>query len=176
MPFMSDVHAEFWLVPVLSQTACWIKMTARLSRVFLAPSFGACRFSIMLLSGWERRGESALYCFWICKPARKTNITAFQICMRNHSFTAESQPHGTKGWEHPAVTQLGEAGAACPWAMVRGCCCPGLCQQLWGISSRHVSPRRAELFVCTSVPALGRTLPLLGLAPEQTVKPEAGGF
>lgn len=110
----------------------WLKWLLGHPRFSLPLSFGAFPVPIALVSHWEQRCESALYCFWTCKPASKRNITAFQIRMRDHSFTAESQPYGTRGWEHPAVTQLGEAGAAGPQSMAEGCCCPGLCQELWG--------------------------------------------
>lgn len=127
---------------------------------------------------WEQRCKSApgRALLLLDMQTSKQKIIVFRIYMRDHPFIAEMQHCDTRVWEHPAVTQLGEAEAACPRAVAEGCSCRGLCRELWGISSRHAPAERAELFVRTSVLALSRTLPLLRLAPKQTPEPKAEGF
>lgn len=169
-------HAYWVMAPVL---LLWLKKAARPSKVFLAPPLWS--LSLLHRVAFRLRAE-----VWKCPllllnmPASKhekmRSITAFQICMKDRSFTADSQPCNIGGWENTDVAQLGEAQAACPQSMAEGCCCYGLCQELWGISSWHTPTRKAELLVSMSVPALCWTLLLLRLAPKQMVKPEVDGF
>ena len=56
MPFMSDVPAEFWLLLVLLQTACLVKMAARPSKVFLALSPLELVHSLLCCFQIESRG------------------------------------------------------------------------------------------------------------------------
>lgn len=44
MPFISDMLIEFWLAPIVMQTASLTKRAARASKVFLAPPLWSLSF------------------------------------------------------------------------------------------------------------------------------------
>lgn len=132
-------HVSWVLVgSCILTNSCLIKMAAR---PFLAPLLW--RLSI-LLSDWEQRCESALYCFWTCIPeARKTSwpskfVLKVTCLVQNCSPVV---PGVRTSWSDPAW----RAGAACA--------VHGVGRDLYSISSWLAPSRRAELFVFMPVPA-----------------------